>query len=221
MAAFSDIMELQFQARLADGQAVRNTLHFRRNPSAGSVDATWLTALLGDANTTTLTTAYRAILPTTARLDGLLARAARDPLFPNDDRDEAFLVIDAAGTRAAPATLAPDELTATMKLSGDLAGRRWRGRIWLPPAQDVTVISGEQASVGSTWFTNCLSFAAQLRHTLYTDGGSHYGGQWNDCDMVVYSRRGRSLDETYYARVASLGVPTKLRWLRSRNPTLA
>jgi hypothetical protein len=221
MAAFEDILDMQFQARLGDGQAVRNTLHFRRNPSAGDVDATFLTALAADGNTGTLATAYRAMMGPTTRLEGILFRATRDPLFPSADRDEAFRVVDAAGTRSLSGAVAPDELTLILKESGDLAGRRWRGRTWLPPANEVGVISGEYVSVGSSYYTSILAFRTELLKTTYPSGAGHYGGSWNDVDMVVFSRRGRSLDETYYARVSSIEAPTKLHWLRSRNPTLA
>lgn len=220
IAAFTDIATLQFQARLADGQAVRNTLHFRRNPTAGSVDATWLTAWLADSNTTTLITAYEAILTTGDRLEGVLGRATRDPANPTADRDEAFRTVDAAGTRTVPTTLAPDELTTILKMTGDLAGRRYRGRLWLPPSRGQGDIVGEVVNTG-TYRTACQAFQAELVKTTYPSGGSHYGGQWNDVDMVVFSRAGRLAGGTYYARVSGIQAPTKLHWLRSRNPTSA
>jgi hypothetical protein len=221
MAAFEDIATLQFQARLASGQAVRNTFHFRRNPSAGDVDATWLTAWLADANTTTLINAYRGILRTADRFEGLLGRATRDPQNPGDERDEAYRAEDTAGTRGDAGTLAPDELTCILKVSGDLAGRRYRGRCWLPPPNQQGSINGENITSPATYRTNVLAFMAELVKTTYPSGGSHYAGQWNDVDMVVFSRAGRLADSTYYARVSSLAAPPKLHWLRSRNPTLA
>ncbi len=38
-------------------------------------------------------------------------------------------------------------------------------------------------------------------------------------DLVVFSRRGRSLDETYFARVPTIENQFKIHWLRSRNPS--
>lgn len=219
MAAFTDIATLQFQGHTASGQATRNTLHFRRNPSAGQVDATWLTAWLADSNTTALQTAYLKLFRTAGRLDGILARAERDPLNPNDDRDEAFKVVDLAGTGSAASTSSPDEAGVILKLNGDLAGRRFRGRIWLPPINDNGSIAGELAA--GSYVTNADLLRDELVKTTYPSGASHYGGQWNDVDLVVFSRRGRSLDERYYARVSGISVPRKIHWLRSRNPTLA
>jgi hypothetical protein len=219
MAAFQDILDFQFQATLGDGQAVRNTLHFRRNPSAGDVDATFLTALLADANTTTLLNAWRAMLLTTGRLDGVLARATKDPLFPNDDRDEAFRVEDFAGSHATAGDAAPDELGGLAKISGDLAGRRWRGRIWLPPVGNAGEVIGENYKPAGTYGVAVDAFRTQLLKTTYTSGAGHYGGQWNDVDLVVFSRKGRQLDETYYSRVPAIQMPRKLHWLRSRNPS--
>lgn len=217
MAAFSDIFEVQFQARDGGGQAFRNTLHFRRNPTAGAVDATFLAALAGDANTTTLRTKYLAILTASQRLDGILFRATRDPLFPDDERDEFYFVSNALGTRTDPTNKAPIELGCIVKLSGDLAGRRYRGRNWLPPIMDRDQIVGESRSAGG-YETAINAYLAELVKTTYPSGGSHYGGNWNDVDMVVYSRKARAEDETYYARVATIQSTNKLRWLRSRNP---
>jgi hypothetical protein len=220
--AFNDIATLQFQARLSDGQAVRNTLHFRRNPTAGDVDATWLSSWVGDANTTTLLNAYKAILRSTDRLEGILARATRDPSDPTADRDEAYRVVDAAGTRTPPSTAGPDEATTIIEVSGDLAGRRFRGRNWMPPPLDGPAISGGEFIVAtSTYWVNVLAFLVELTKTTYPSGAGHYGGAWNDCDLVVFSRRGRLAGSTYYARARAVTGDTKVRWLRSRNPTLA
>jgi hypothetical protein len=219
MAAFEDIATLQFQSHLPSGQAVRNSFHFRRNPSAGDVDATWLAAWLADANTTTLITAYRALLKPASRLDGLLGRATQDPLNPGDERDEAYRSIDLAGTGTAPAQYTPDELTVITKLNGDLAGRRFRGRVWLPPVHNQTEVLGENVSQVAAYWTAVVAFMAELTKTTYPSGGSHYGGAWNDCDMVVFSRKGRAVDDTYYARVSGIGTGAKLHWLRSRNPS--
>jgi hypothetical protein len=222
MAAFTDIATLQFQAHLSDGQAIRNTLHFRRNPTAGSVDATWLADWLAASGTTSLVTAYRAILRSTDRLDGMLARATRDPSNPGDERDESFSEIDLAGTRTPASTAGPDELTTLLKVNGDLAGRRYRGRLWLPPPLDGAATSGGEYIVTSTtYWTNVGAFLTELGKTLYTAGAGHYSGAWNDVDMVVFSRAARLAGDTYYARVPSVGRSTKLHWLRSRNPTLS
>jgi hypothetical protein len=221
VAAFSDIATLQFQAHLADGQAIRNTLHFRRNPTAGSVDATWLTAWVADSNTTTLMTKYKAILRSTDRLDGVLGRATRDPSNPTADRDEAFRTDDQPGTRVVAGNVSPDELTGILKLSGDLAGRRYRGRIWLPPPMNQTDVQGENYYDAGAYGLAVDAFVTELNKTLYTSGAGHYGGSWNDVDMVVFSRVGRLAGGTYYSRVSSISKPRKFHWLRSRNPTSA
>lgn len=216
--AFSDIFDLQFQARLASGQAVRNTLHFRRNPSAGEVDAAFLSALAGDASTTTIKNAYKGILGTTSALEGILLRATADPQDPGADRDEFFRAVDEVGTRALSGSSSPDELTTILKLSGDLAGRRFRGRLWLPPPSQQSFIVGESINTGA-YRTATEAFLTEINKTMYTSAGGHYGGNWNDVDLVVFSKRGRVADETYYARVANGQLPFKLYWLRSRNPT--
>ena len=221
MAAFNDIATMQFQGVSWSGQAWRNTYHFRRNPSAGDVDASWLAAWVADSNTTALKDKYLATLTVLQRLDGILVRATRDPLNPGADRAEAYRQVDAPGTRATPSGITPEELGPMLKLAGDLAGRRFRGRIWLPPLVDRGIVNGESYDFTSAYATAVANLATDLTKTLYTSGAGHFGGQWNDCDMVVFSRRGRSLDETYYSRVSSIQRPPKVHWLRSRNPTNA
>ena len=218
MAAFEDICTLQFQAVMVDNVEIRNTLHFRRNPSAGDVDATFLTALVADANTNTLVTKWAGMLPTDGVVTGVLARATQDPLNPSADRDEAFRGYALAGTHGVAGVRAPSELTCLMKLTGDLAGRRFRGKNWLPPPQQQADIVGENINGAGTWVTARGLYLTEINKTLYTSGAGHYGGSWNDFDMVVFSRRGRSLDETYYARVSAVSMPNRLHWLRSRSP---
>jgi hypothetical protein len=217
--AFNDIMELQFQSRNGGGQAYRNTFHFRRNPTAGSIDATFLQALAADSNTDALADAYEGLLTTTDRLDGILLRATRDPTDPGAERDEAFLVRDAIGTRAVGSTQTPVELGCLLKLSTDLAGRRYRGRSWLPPILDTAQVIAENRSTTGTYHTKIAALITQLLKTTYPSGAGHYGGSWNDLDMVVFSRKARIEEDTYYARVTSIVSPAKIRWLRSRNPT--
>jgi hypothetical protein len=219
--AFEDIATLQFQAHLEDGQAVRNTWHFRRNPSAGDVDATWLTAWLADSNTTTLINAYLQVLRTVDTLDGVLGRATVDPTDTSADRDEAFRTSGTGGARTASGTRGPDELGMMLKISGDLAGRRYRGRTFLPPSGLQGDIVGENVYTSSNYYAKVLLFVAELVKTTYPSAGSHYGGQWNDVDMVVFSRAGRLANATYYARVSGIQAPLKMHWLPSRNPTQA
>lgn len=209
---------MQFQSHDVGGQAFRNTIHVRKNPSSGVVDAGFLTGLGAASGTTSLSTAYRGILTTAQRLDGILLRATRDPSNPDAERDEFFLVVDALGTRSNPGTTTPLELGAILKLSGDLAGRRYRGKIWLPPIMDPGQVTGENRSTGGGYSTAIASFITELTKTTYPSGAGHYGGSWNDSDLCVFSRRARLAGSTYYARVSGLSSPTKLRWLRSRNP---
>lgn len=220
--AFSDIATLQFQAHhIPTGQAYRNTFHFRRNPTAGSVDATWLQAWLADANTTLLVNSYKAILTANDRLDGVLGRATQDPTDSDADRDEGFRVEGVAGTRSAGGIQAPIEACILMKLSGDLAGRSYRGRVFLPPGQDRGSLDGENWDSVSAYVGTCSNFRLELLKTTYTSGAGHYGGAWNDVDMVVFSRTRRIAGDTYYARVPAIALPRRVRWLRSRAPEVA
>lgn len=201
-----------------DGTAVRNTWHFRRNPSAGSVEGGWLGDLLASSGTTSLKNAYLAALDTGATLDGILARATRDPLNPGDDRDEKFLAVAAPGTRSPGSTRCPQAICALMKVSGDRAGRRYRGRNFMPPAADRGEILNNVFLAANPYLVALNAFKTELAKTTYASGAGHYSGAWNDCDLIVFSRKGRQASGTYYARVPAIDIRPQIHWLRSRMP---
>lgn len=219
MAAFTDVFSFGFRADIG-GQLVANTLHVRQNPTAGAVDAAHLTALLADTNTDALVTKYRAIMPTTGTLVSLVARLAPDPQFPDDPRAEAVRAIGLAGTYSGDGA-APLEMCLVLTLGTDVAGRRYRGRMFLPPWRDRAQVSGEVVDVTSTYWSNVGLFATELAKTMYPSGAGHYGGAWNDNDLCVYSLRARAANVgPYYARVTSATRRSRIHWLRSRGPSV-
>lgn len=221
MAAIQDVFSLSFRSTV-NTQLVANTFHVRQNPTAGNVDAAHLTALLADANTTSLITAYRAMLTTSDTLDVLVARLVHDPQFPNDPRAEAARTVGLAGTRAPADTREPTGLCGLITLGTDLAGRRYRGRVFLPPILDSQQIAnGGTIGTGSAYRTAITAFIAELTKTMYPSGAGHYGGAWNDNDLCIYSLRARTLiADPYYARVTSAVSKPPLHYLRSREPSV-
>ena len=217
--AITDVFTLGFRSTVR-GQLVANTFHVRQNPTAGAVDADHLVALLADSNTDTLVTKYRAILPTEGTLDYLVARLVPDPQFPDDPRAEAARTIGSAGTYAS-AGAAPTEACLVLSLGTDVAGRRYRGRVFLPPFDDRTIMSGEDVTASGTYWTNLTSFLAELAKTMYPSGAGHYGGAWNDNDLCIYSLKARTEDVgAYMARVTAAVRRPRIHWLRSRGPTV-
>lgn len=204
-----------------DGQAVQNTWHFRVNPTAGEPDIARLQALADMTDSAALLTAIKAVIPTDGSLDAITVRQVHDPLAPTDDKLEATHAYNAAGTKTAQANVAPDSACALIKLSGDRAGRNFRGRFFAFPVQARDEISGNFFIAGSSGYTTPLqSLCDQLAKTAYPSGGSHFSGSWNDCDLEVYSRKLRSADEDpFWARVNAIQLTRNVRWLRSRTPT--
>lgn len=221
MPAINDVFSLSFRSTVGT-QLVANTLHVRQNPTAGNVDAAHLTALLADANTTSLITAYRAMLTTGDTLDVLVARLVHDPLFPDEPRAEAARTVGLAGTRAPGDTREPTGLCGLITLGSDLAGRRYRGRIFLPPVIDsLQIANGGTIGASSAYRTNINAFITELNKTMYPSGAGHYGGSWNDNDLCIYSLRARTLDVgPFYARVTSAVAKPPLHYLRSREPSV-
>lgn len=212
-----DVFALQFLSTIG-GQKVANTFHVRQNPTAGAVDAAHLVALLASTGMDSLVTAYRALIPTVSNtLDAVVARLVPDPLNPDEPRAEAVRSVGLAGTFST-AIDAPLEVCLVVTLGTDLAGRRYRGRFFTPPIASASTISGENITAGTYW-TNLAAFLTELAKTMYPSGASHYGGAWNDNDLVVYSKRARALDVgPYYARVTAATRRQRLHWLRSRGP---
>ena len=219
MAEIKDVFSLSFRSTIA-GQLVANTFHVRQNPTAGDVDATHLQSLLNDANTTALKNAYKACIPSTGTLDVLVARLVPDPQFPDADRAEAARTIGEAGTFTSDQR-DPPGLCALLTLGTDLAGRRFRGRVFMPPSLDSTVLNTGIFVASGTYWTNFTAFITELSKTMYPSGAGHYGGAWNDNDLCVYSLTARKESDSarYYARVVAATRRQAPHWLRSRQPT--
>lgn len=221
MAAISDIFSLQFRSTIRGGVLVANTFHVRQNPTAGGVDAAHLTALLADANTTTLITKYRDLLTTADTLDAVVARQVPDPLFPADPRAEAARAVGSAGTRSNANYACDQALCAVVTLGTDLAGRRYRGRFFVPPVLEDQLQNGGQFNTAGSYWTGLTGFLTELAKTMYPAGAGHYGGAWNDNDLCVYSMTARRVDASpYYARVVAATRINKQHWLRSRTPSV-
>lgn len=219
VAEITDVFTLGFRSTVR-GQQVANTFHVRQNPTAGPVDVTHLRALLADAFTDTLILRYRGLLPTVGTLDYVIARLVHDPQFPDAPRPEAIRNVAQAGTFASADDDAL-ELCAVLTLGTELAGRRYRGRQFAPPPLEKAQHDDESWDPAGGWWANFGTWEGELSKTCTDAGAAHYGGAWNDNDLCVYSLRARQLAvDPYYARVISRTRRGRLRWLRSRGPSV-
>lgn len=219
MAAIKDVFTLQFRSTVG-GQLVSNTFHVRQNPTAGDVDAAHLIALLASTGTDSLVTAYRGVLSTGGTLDDVVCRLVPDPLFPDEPRAEAVRTVGLAGTGSRPFNL-PLECCAVLTVGTDLAGRRYRGRAFMPPALEQAQVSQESFSTSGSYWAAITSLVNELVKTTYPSGASHYGGAWNDNDLCIYSLAARAADASpYYARVTGFTRRARVHWLRSRGPAV-
>jgi hypothetical protein len=220
MANIEDVFSLQFRSHRTTGnqQEVRNTFNFRLNPSSpDSVNEQFLVDILADAGTTSLQNAYVALLGTVFTLDEIVARQVHDPLNPGDLKLQHAKVVNLPGTRAVTSDTSSG-ICAIVTLNTDTVGRRYRGHVFMPPSLRQLDQGDGVFPTGSPYMVAIAALITELNKTLETAGGSHYANRWNDVDMVVYSRKARSLDESqFYAQVQSLIRRTPIHWLRSRS----
>lgn len=212
---------LQFQSHLPDIAVVRNSFHVRRNETAGDVDEAFLVSLLNADGTDNLVDAYRAMLTSNMEFDGVFVRQVQDPLNPSDPKLEHYRPIGLPGLRTPGSPGSPMEACAIASLHSDTASRRFRGHVFLPPAIDSSQLGGSHWTLTGSYSVAIATFLAELFHTMEPSGGAHYDGAWNDVDLVVYSRKARSLDaDQFYAQVQSASNNRKVHWLRSRSPEI-
>lgn len=175
--------------------------------------------LAESAGSTTLKDKLKAILRTNFVLDSLVVRQVQDPLNPTDPKLEYIRPIGEAGTLAT-GTASPHAATAIMRLKTDVASRRARGRMWMPPAMSQGTVNGDQwvTSPGG-WWDKLKDFQTEFQHTRQSDGGSHYGGGWTGFDSVIFSRKSRLDGHVVFTfNIRATQLDPSIRWLRSRVP---
>ncbi len=175
--------------------------------------------LAESAGSTTLKDKFKAALRTNWILDSLVVRQVQDPQAPGNVKLEYIRPIGEAGTLAT-GTESPHAATAIMALKTDVASRRARGRMWMPPAMSQGTVSGDRwVTAAGGWWNKLQDFSAEYQHTLQSDGASHYGGGWTGFDSCIYSRAARAANAAnFFFRVRAHQLDPRIRWLRSRVP---
>jgi hypothetical protein len=207
---------MQVQGTLYE-QAWRNTFHLWGHDSNAPVEVADLTALNASAWMDGFVTAYRGVLSAAGVVEGILLRQVQDPLNPGDPKNEAFRVVNLAGTVATPANLGPREVSCMIKLNTDAATRSSHGRVFVPTTMNRDDILADDFVAAVV--TRTTAIVTELAKLFYTAGAGHAGGAAADWDLAIYSRALRARDADQYGyRVTSAIAPKRIHWLRSRAP---
>lgn len=192
-------------------QTVVNTLHY--DLRGNTLDPAPGLQALADRLKDDLQAAYRTLFPTGWTIGPVVVADEIDPQDPFAVRGAVQSGSPVAGTGGTIPTAdqAPlEECVVATILTGNV-GRRYRGRLFLPPIFDESKTSGGVLS--SLYVSQYQSFVDDIPKapdliTGVTTASAHW---------VVYSRTNRIQNRDPYAtEVTSCVVRPRLRWLRSR-----
>jgi hypothetical protein len=197
-------------AALGDNEVV-NTLHYDMHDS--TVDDSPTLQGLADRLADDLLGPWGALFPAAWTIQPVTVMDEKDPLAPLATRDGAVSGAPAAGTGGTPTSTnkAPLEECVVATLRTAHIGRRFRGRMFLPPifdeeATDNGILASGHASLYNTFL------AAIPREPDLVTGAGDGNAIWS-----VYSRTQRAANlDPYATRIDTVQLQTKLRWLRSR-----
>lgn len=163
-----------------------------------------------------IVTAYAGMLTAADKLAEVHVSQIPDPAIPHDPVFQASAFPNLSGTRAGSTVDAPHEMTATLTLQTALSGRRFRGRMFLPPAKQQGAQAGELWDTGNVYWTSLNTFATQLGKLLAASG-SRFAGTNGQLNLIVWSNKARLADGSYTGiNVAATRLNQKIHWLRSR-----
>jgi len=186
-----------------DATTVVNTMHYShdRNDDPGP-------AQLLDEWDTRFTTQYRKLVLTTGKLDRLHAIQVPDhDQVPLSQPATADKFIDLAGTRVGGDQLLSPALTAVAIFRTAIASRRFRGRMFMPPALASNQLggAGQWTTAAQTWFAECITFL-----------GLAVPSMPSEYDFGVYSRTGAEADDDAFKVITSYSIANRQHWRRSR-----
>lgn len=193
------------------GNEVVNTLHYSLESSFGETAANMQS--LADRLADDLLGPYKALFTTEWTIQPVTVMDEIDPQNPTASRQGKTAGSPGPGTITPPgsASQAPLEECVVATVLTGLVGRRFRGRMFLPPifTEDDT-FDGILAASGVTKYEAFLS-QIPLEPDIVTGGGT------GTANWVVYSRTQRAADlDPYAPHVTGYLLRRQLRWLRSR-----
>lgn len=191
---------------------VVNVLHY--NLEGDVVDPPASLQTLADRVKDDVIAAYRTLFPTGWTINPVVATDELDPQNPHAVRDSAQAGTSLTGTGGtiSAGDQAPYEECVVASLLTGHVGRRYRGRLFLPPIFDESKTDGGQLS--TLYVSQYQSFIDDIPKEPDLATGVHPGSRATWC---VYSRRNREQNiDPYASPIIDAIVRPRLRWLRSR-----
>lgn len=199
----SNVYRASIRSTYPGGVEVVNVLHYADEGDAQSpgdvANAIW----------DNIETAYRAVVRDDATINDLTLVQVPLDANPLAEPGMATVEINELGTWAEASMSLSPGLTAVAQLKTGLAGRRHRGRVWLPPPcdkQEPNDATGWRDTTGR-WFANALALMPVLTGTGYA----------SSVRLVVYSPTAAKLNaENVWWDVIDWSLPNVQHFLRSR-----
>lgn len=193
------------------GNEVVNTLHYDLHDS--TVDDSPTLQGLADRLADDLLDLYAAFFPSSWTILPVTVMDEIDPQNPTAVRDGAVSGDPQVGSLGSISTddVAPIEECVVATLRTSHIGRRFRGRMFLPPIFNETGTSGGILASGKASTYQTFLNAIPREPDLVTGAGD------GNAIWSVYSRTQRAANlDPYATRIDTVQLQTRLRWLRSR-----
>lgn len=204
------VWRIAFLSTTENGTLAVNTLHYQTDLEALEEEPSGNNVV--DAVSDHLTTAYRAVLPTSMTLNSLQARECVAP-GSEDVPGAGEKTVNLAGTFTAASSRLPDAVCMVVSLKTDVPLRSARGYIALPSPRNETLLDTNQKWLTTgTYYTNVEALAALLDDSFDTGGVGAV-----TLNPVVYSRRRHGIGLNPYTFQVARAIPSnEVHWRRSR-----
>lgn len=197
---------------------VVNTLHVLTGSTLAPQSGDYLPTELADDLYTALGTAYRAHLPDGYTWEKISVTTITDPNEPAQVPTVGEHQVGLLGNRALADTDLPPTLCGHVTWLTGLAGRSFRGRMFMPPIETKGAISADLIGDLVPYSTTLRTFAALVQTGNDAPGGA-YPARWagQDSEFVVYSpTRHKQAADPAAAPIIAWRYTREISSLRSR-----
>jgi len=214
----SHLRRVTFRSTIGGTVKIANTFHITDPSGADTVTRIQaLATAIGTTGAGTLMAAYAGMLDSASKVDEVHVSQVPLPATPHEPVLASSFFPNLTGTAGAVTVNAPREMCIVITLQTGLAGRRFRGRLFLPPRGNQATQRGELWGTGSSHWTNAAAFVTALAK-LQANSGAHYSGDLSATDLVVYSKVQTASDPTGSTGTPVLAIRQNqpIHWLSSR-----
>lgn len=165
-----------------------------------------------------LRTLWLNLLHTSWTFDRIAVTTVGNPNNPSQVPSAAEKAIGVAGARPGSNTDLPDQMCGLLSIKTGLAGRSFRGRIFLPPIEVSGEVVADTLTTGGNYSTAVAALQTKLLDSF--GGGSTWSTLWRDTwhmKVGVYSpTRHRQGFTPFFTNATATRYDRSIHWLRSR-----